>query len=504
MPDTDPAPAVQRGGVLKGVAWLLAFRVFDRAAGVFSFLILARLLLPEHFGVVALGSAVVAFIEILASLGLDTILVQTKTLTRDHYDTAWTIQLIIALTCSSLIALAAWPAAMFFREPRLFIVLCLLATALAVEGLQNIRMVDFRREMRFDREFQFMATRRTVTVLVTICAALWLRNEWALALGTLCARLVGTTMSYIMRPHWPRLTLALRQEFVNKSSWLLLGNVVMFARQRSADFVLGRLNGAASVGAYTLANDLATMATQELVGPINRVSLSDLSQQESEKDVVSRFDAVTGLIAIVLAPVGLGLSACAHAVVPVLFGNAWVAAGGLLQILALAALVASLASNLGVPIISLGHYRANAMIHAVGALVQVPLLIACAYLYGPTGAAAAVLVANIVTVSTALFIAKGAIGYGPLDFLRCVWRPLLVAALMYAAISAVDAWAPTSGYLQHPAIRLALLVATGTVLYPPTLYALWALCGFPEGGERRMLTLLGKLAARFSRKAASA
>jgi PST family polysaccharide transporter len=487
--------------MLQGVAWLLAFRVFDRAAGVFSFLILARLLLPEHFGVVALGSAVVAFIEILANLGLDTILVQTRKLTRDHYDTAWTLQLIIALSCASVIALAAYPASLFFREPRLFAVLCLLATALAVEGLQNIRLVDFRREMRFDREFQFMATRRIVTIIVTIGAALMFHNERALALGILSARLVGTTLSYFMRPCWPRLTLALRQEFVGKSSWLLLGNIVMFARMRSADFVLGRLNGAASVGAYTLASDLSTMATQELVLPINRVSLADLSKQDDEKGVVARFDAVTGLVAILLAPIGLGLAACAEAVVPVLFGNNWLSAVGLLEILALAALVASLASNLGVPIISLGHYRANATIQAVGAGVQVPLLILCAYLYGAIGAAGAVLFANIVTVVFALIVAKKAIGYGLAEFVRCIWRPVLIAVVMVAAIRAVDHVAPTTGVLlAHPALRLLLLVATGTLVYPPLLFGLWVALGSPDGGERRMLALLGKLVARIRRK----
>ena len=67
MPPQGPEP--RSPSALTGVAWLLAFRVVDRLAGIVSFLILARLLLPEHFGVVALATAVIAFIEILTSLG---------------------------------------------------------------------------------------------------------------------------------------------------------------------------------------------------------------------------------------------------------------------------------------------------------------------------------------------------------------------------------------------------------------------------------------------------
>ena len=90
--------------MLKSVAWTVGFRVLDRAAGVISMLLLARLLLPEHFGIVALATSVLAFVELLGALGLDTILIQKKDPTREHFDTAWTIQLGIASICGLILA----------------------------------------------------------------------------------------------------------------------------------------------------------------------------------------------------------------------------------------------------------------------------------------------------------------------------------------------------------------------------------------------------------------
>jgi lipopolysaccharide exporter len=497
MSDTPPqAPEPRSPSALTGVAWLLAFRVVDRLAGIVSFLVLARLLLPEHFGVVALATAVIAFIEILTSLGLDTILIQIRQLTRSHYDTAWTIQIGMAVFCAALIAAAAYPASVFFREPRLFPVLCVLALSFVIEGLQNIKMVDFRREMRFDKEFVFLASRRLVTICVTIGAALVLRNEWALAIGMLVSRTAGTALSYMMRPYRPRFTLALKREFLTKSSWLLLSGIVMFLRQRSSDFALGRMRGAASVGAFTLASDLATMVTMELAVPINRVALSDLSAQRTREDLVARFDAVTGLVAVMLAPLGFGLAACAQVAVLVLFGPAWVSAGDVLRILAIASLISAMVSNLGVPIMALGHYRYNFVIHAVGAAVLVPLLIAGVYYHGPVGAAMAMLIANAVTAATAMILAGRVMDYGLWRFLLCVWRPVLAAILMYAVVvwtaAQIDSIAP-----QLPsALLLAIVVCAGALVYPLALGLLWLLCGRPDGAERTAMSLLRKVLQR--------
>src|SRR5690349_11345593 len=107
------ASSEPRSGLFTNVAWMLGFRMFDRVAGIVSMLILARLLMPEHFGIVALASGVVGFIELLSSLGLDTILIQQRALTRDHYDTAWTIQVAIGTFCASLLVLGAASASTF-------------------------------------------------------------------------------------------------------------------------------------------------------------------------------------------------------------------------------------------------------------------------------------------------------------------------------------------------------------------------------------------------------
>ena len=487
----------RRQGMLVGVAWMLGFRAFDRIAGIVSILVLARLLLPEHFGVVALATGEVAFIELLSSLGLDTILIQRRDILRAHYDTAWTIQLGFGVLCAALLCMAALPASHFFREPRLEPIAYALALGLLLDGLVNIRIVDFRREMRFDKEFLFMATRRLVAVSMTITSAFILRNEWALAIGIVSSRATGVVMSYVMRPVVPRLSLEMRRELLGHSSWLFLGNVVMFTRQRAAEFTLGRMSGTTSVGAYLLASDLANTLSQELVSPINRVALPDMSAQDTPQGIAARFDQLTGQLAIVLTPLCFGLSACAPLVIGLLFGPKWASSVDTLRILAIAGWVAGLGSNVGVGFLSLGLYRANAWIHAIGAVTLLPLLIFGTYVEGARGAATAVLVANLVTVFVALLISLRATQYGPVQFILRIWRPVLASALMYGGISALSDHLPVTW---PTALRLAAEVGFGSVAYLLSLLLLCLLSRARDGSEMLTLNLIRRLWRRLRRK----
>jgi lipopolysaccharide exporter len=489
--------------MLVGVAWVLGLRVFERVAGLVSIVVLSRLLVPEYFGLVALGSTVVGLVELFAAFGLDTILVQSPRLTRAHYDTAWTIQLGAAGFCALLLIIAAEPAAWFFREPRMAPIVYALSVVTMVQGARNIRLVDFRKEMRFDKEFLYMGVRRLAALSVTIPAAIILRNQWALICGAFASAIVGLAMSYIMRPYRPTLTLALGKEIFAKSNWLLASNFVMFVRTRSSDFILGRVNGPAAVGSYNMATELAAFASTELVAPINRVVLSDFSNQGTREQVTQRLDRLTGQLAIILMPLGIGLSAIADLIVPLLFGPAWIQAAGALKVLAIASLIAGLGSNFGVALLSLGHFSRDTVIHTWGALILLPMLAIGTYTAGTTGAALAVLVANASTVLIALIYMQRLIGYGPARFIASLSRPAMAAALMYAVVVTFTGLNAKWLVDQPLALRLAEAISIGAVTYTTTLAAIWGGRGFPDGPERRTLRLLTSVFRQLATKVLS-
>lgn len=198
--------------VAGGAAWMLLFKVAERAMSVIGIVILARLLLPEDFGLVAMATSVIALLEVLGTFSFDLAIIQRKEPTREHYDTAWTMNVLAATGGAVATALVAWPAAQFYSEPRLVGVMHVLALCWALQGLENIGTVNFRREMNFSREFHFLFAKKLWSFVVTVVLAWAFRNYWALLIGTLSSRVFGVALSYFMHPYRPRPSLARRRE----------------------------------------------------------------------------------------------------------------------------------------------------------------------------------------------------------------------------------------------------------------------------------------------------
>src|SRR5688572_12363322 len=109
---TEPeAPSIQRHMIV-GSTWMVAMRWSIRCIGLLSTVLLARILLPQDFGLVAMAGILVGLLDVLSSFGVDMALIQNPRATRRHFDTAWTIQVIqgtaVALILVALAPFAAW------------------------------------------------------------------------------------------------------------------------------------------------------------------------------------------------------------------------------------------------------------------------------------------------------------------------------------------------------------------------------------------------------------
>ena len=139
----------------KGALWMILAKFGDRGLGLVSTIILVRFLGPSDFGLVAMGMSVIAICELLGKLGLDVALIQNPCVTRRHYDTAWTICVILSAMTALLIVFVAAPAANFYGEPRLLPIFLTLALGSFISGFENIGTVAFQKELRFNKDFQF-------------------------------------------------------------------------------------------------------------------------------------------------------------------------------------------------------------------------------------------------------------------------------------------------------------------------------------------------------------
>jgi lipopolysaccharide exporter len=490
--DGLPMNSVSTRSVATGVAWMASARVVVRTLGLLSTLALARLLAPVDFGLVAMAMVVAGALELLTLFSFDVALIQLRNITREHYDSAWTLNLLMGIALASALVLSTPIAAEFYHEARLHWILPLIGLKYLVDNAVNTGTVDFRRELKFGQEFYLQVVPKIASVVITVPLALWLRDYRALIAGMLLSSAVGFLMSYAVHPHRPRWCLSEAAGLFRFSRWLLLNNLLNFLRTRSADLIVGRVLGATPLGVFALAIEVSNLPSTELVAPINRVLFPTYAKIAEDPDRLRRaFSASLGIIAMLILPVSVGLAALADPLVRVMLGDKWLDVISPLSMLALAGAATVLQTNPGSVYGAIGKPRAIALTQVVHVVTLIPMQIFAAYHGGLIAFAAAQLLHNLLFGITSTYVIL--IRMTPIrvsDVLGPTWRPLIACATMFVALGWLVPPAAQGDSLTGSLATLAIGSSVGAAIYLVVLYALWFVCGRPNGSEASALELI--------------
>jgi lipopolysaccharide exporter len=481
----------------KGAAWMVSFKFMERGIGLASTLILARLLLPADFGLIAMAMAIIAALELLGAFSFDISLIQNPNAQRHHFDTAWTFNALFSLSCGVALVLLARPAALFYHEPRLESVMYLLAFGNAVQGFENIGTVAFRRDLRFDREFKFLLGKRLASFLVTMILAVWLRSYWALVFGQIAGKLAAVSLSYYVHSYRPRFSLAAKAELFHFSKWLMINNALLFLNSRIADFVIGKLAGAQALGLYSIAYEISNLPTTELVAPINRAAFPGYSRLAQEPDGLrSSFLNVISMIALFALPAGIGIALVADLLVPTILGWKWLPAIPLIQVLALYGIVVALQTNIIYVYLAVGMPRAVTWIAGGQLVLLLGLLLPATQRYGTIGAAWAYLTTVLLMLPVNQILISRRLRISVREYGAKLWRPAAACGAMAGAIFAIRTGLHPEQQTAAFLLALVVCVAVGALTYILALYGFWRMAACPDGAERFCLSRIEQALGR--------
>lgn len=483
----------------RGAALMVAFKMVERSIGFVSTLLLARLLAPADFGLVAMAMSVVALMELMGAFGFETAIIQRKNAERKHFDTAWTFGVIFSTSTAVLLLLLAVPAAQFYHEPRLALVLPALAIGALVQGFENIGTVAFRKEMDFAKEFRFLLSKKVISFTVTISLAFAFQSYWALVAGTVVGKCCSVLISYQVHPFRPRFSLAATKDLFHFSRWLFLSNLVIFLQNKSDSFILGRTVGAAELGLYKIASEIAVLPSTELIAPINRAVFPAYAMLSTElTKLQEKFLEVFRFIAVISLPVSIGLVCVADLAVQVLLGPKWQAAVPLLQLFVVCGLTSSLQSNLILVIVALGKPKANTIRSAAMLVLYLPAMVWGSLHYGATGATWVHLVMSVIALIPLHVVFFRLTHLSPAAYFKTLWRPGIAAAVMGCAVLGLQsALAPYQGAVPALVLLMTYVIA-GTLSYALCLLLLWQLNGRPAQSAES--AILAELARRLNLK----
>jgi lipopolysaccharide exporter len=480
------------GNIFTGALLVVSMRWIDRLLGVISTLVLARLLMPADFGIVAMASVVVGLVDVLLDLGVIAMLVHKRDCDDEDFHNGWTVRLLECLLVAALIAATAPLAADFYHDERVAPVLRLMALNVLVSGFENIGVVSFQKDMRFMKDFQFFFLRRFIGFVATLGFALWLQTYWALPLGALVGRVGGVIVSYAMHPFRPRLMLNRFRHIWSFSQWMLLRSSGEYLAARFDILLVGHRSNASVVGAYSLADEISVMPTSELVMPLGRVLFpAFVKVRDRPAELRYAYLLAMGVQAMVAIPAGVGLALIAEDAVALLLGERWMGAVPFVQVLALVYGLNAISHGAGYLLLSLGRVRAMALL--VWAQIGVFGLGAVTFLAhaDPLGLARwRLAVAGIYALCFLFLIFRQVPSLRPRELFDVVWRPVAATAAMAALLPllSLEDWPVAASMLTR--------CLTGAAIYTTVLLGLWLLSGRPRGAETYILDKLAIILRR--------
>lgn len=472
---------------------MIGMRWAVRGIGLVSTLILARLLTPADFGLVAMSTLVLGLLRVFTEMGVWQLLIRSGERDEKLWSCAWTILLVQAVVLAAICIAAAPLAAGFFDEPRVVDVIRVTAAGSVVVAFANIGVVMFRRDLDFRSDFVFGFWTKVLAVAPTIALALVWRSHWALVVGPIVGHAFEVLLSYRMHPFRPRPTLEGWRRLVSFSLWITPTSIANYLNHRADVFVVGHVAGTAALGTYNVASELSRMATGEIVTPMGRAIFPNLARLKHDRQAMAdAYLLVLRTVTLISFAAGFALAATAPEVVAVVLGAKWLDAVPLIAWLALFAafdsIFATAASHV---LVLLGKERAMPLVYW-GRLLLFGAGIGVAATWGSITdiAIAATLTTAVAVVAVLLYIAT----------LLPVTATRLLRTLLQCGLAAAAAFAAVRGLGPGEHLPVLLRLAADLAIYVavllPLLALLWIADGRPDGIERRVQKALAKRFAR--------
>lgn len=334
------------------VVWRSVDLVAVKAIFLFRLLILARLLTPDDFGLLAIGVTIIGVLLALSDFGMVPALVQRAEVSERDFNVAWTIGLARAVSVVVGVLIAAPWIATLFGDARAVDIVRVLTLGVLVDALASIKIAHLNRRMDFRSLAVLRVAQATINAVVAIALAPAF-GVWALVGGALAGSMIYTTISYIVAPHRPRLQWekSSGRELMRYGRWVFFTGVIVIIGAAVMRAVISRRLGVAELGMFFLAARLAFLPDETIESIIGSVAFPLYARlQGNVSEARATFRTAFVGTATLLIPANLLLVALAPGLVEHILGDRWEGTASVIQILAMTSLV-GLIGTVSVPLL---------------------------------------------------------------------------------------------------------------------------------------------------------
>ena len=395
-----------RGGAITAGSQVVTF-----VLNLGSTAVLARLLTPGDFGLIAMVTAVTGFVGLFKDMGLSAAVVQRAEVTHRQVSTLFWINLAMCGALAVVVAAASPLIAWFYGEPRLTWIAAALAIDFAVSGLLLQHQAILNRRMRFAALVTAQLTARAASYAVAITLAWWGLGYWALVAMTLSYTAFFTVALWIASGWLPGLPTrkAGVRAMLGFGANLTAFNFLHYITRNLDNLLIGKFRGEAPLGLYTKAYSLLMLPLSQINGPLTAVMVPTLSRLQHQPARFARgYLKGVSLSMMFTAPLTAFLFFWSEEMIHLVLGPQWTAAAPIFRILAIAAILQPLGNTTGWLLIPLGRTDRLLRWKLMTGWLTPLLFVIGVLMYGVEGVAWALVIGvAVVTVPTIWYSARG-------------------------------------------------------------------------------------------------
>ena len=432
QPSPPPSESLSKK-VVRGGIWVFALRFTNRGLGFIRTIILARLLVPEDFGLLGIAMLAISTLETFSQTGFQAALIQKKENVESYLDTAWTVSAIRGVILFLILFFSAPLVATFFNSPQATLVIKVIAVSTLLSGFRNIGILFFQKELEFNKQFFYELSATLVDLTIAITLAFMFRNVWALVWGGVAANFVRLFMSYILHPYRPQIRFSKGEfkELFGFGKWIFGTSIITFLFNQGDDAFLGKVLGITALGFYQIAYSIGQLPATDFAKVISQITFPAYSKlQDDISKLKEGFLKTLNITVIFMIPLTGGVFMLAPEFTQIFLTQKWMPIIPALRILVIAGMIRALVTTGGALFHGTGAPKIDCKMNLIRLLTMIVIIYPLTLFFDMNGVALAVALGNLACIPIWYIETVKIINISLKDYVKIIFPPLLGTALM--------------------------------------------------------------------------
>lgn len=429
--DTKHIEKDLKGKSIRGGAWTISGQLSSYLIKMISTIVLARILTPADYGLVAMIIVIINFFLMFKDMGLSMATIQRAEITHEQVSSLFWFNLLASIIIGVVIALISPLVVKFYNEPRLLKIILVLSILFPASGLIIQHQAILERRLMFRQLFIIQSFSVFLGITVGLILATNGFGYWSLVLMQISEPIAMIPMVYFFcrwRPSTPRYNSEI-------FSMLAFGanitgfNIANYFSRNLDKILIGKYYSVADLGNYSKAYSLSMLPVNQIRVPIQKVSLPVLSRLQNDTSKYNTYYCrLINILSFITMPLMIFLALCSNDIVRILLGEQWLGMVGIFKILAVASFIQPVASTRGIVFISLGQSQkflkwgvAYAIILTISFIIGIR--------WGVYGVAFSYCLANYLSLIPSLWYCFSESPISLFDFLKNISGPVVASLI---------------------------------------------------------------------------